>query len=330
MISPHTPAGTWVRLVGEAKHRESRHPSIEAGKVGTVIRIETWDGAPSGFVAFVTGFSLPSDLRALTYLELPECLTSCLTSQPSVSTKIDSKNDLIKDAKTMFKPVSLCLVAAAFLSSSAPTSAESLFQSLLGSSNQSSLLGVSSSAYVGISSASGGQLNLNVLNQAGTLQSPLIAAGASFLLNQSVLAGAGSSSILQTSVNEIQSISTGVGGLALAALTGPQTAFNTINVANVALTPGASANFLQNFGAGGPSILTSTNLLSSLSTAGSAFLMGNGQTQSSGVEINSIVLSLPGPAHLLVGQSGPTGGFTIVSGNTASATGKTGATIVGP
>ncbi len=96
MISPHTPAGTWVRLVGEAKHRESREPATEAGKVGTVIRIAAWEGMPSGFVAFVSGLSLPSDLHALAYLELPECLTSCLTSQPSVSTKTDSKNDLMK------------------------------------------------------------------------------------------------------------------------------------------------------------------------------------------------------------------------------------------
>ncbi len=229
----------------------------------------------------------------------------------------------------MFKSFKIGLIAASFVASSAPALAESLFQSFFGSSNQSGLFGVSSSANVGISLASGGQLNLNLLNQAGTLQAPLIASGASFLLNQSVMPGAGSPSILQTSINEIQSVSTGVGGLSLAALTGPQTAFNTINIANISLTPGASANFLQNFGAGGPSILTSTNLLSSLSTAGSALLMGNGHTQSSGVEINSIVLSLPGSAHLLVGQSGPTGGFTIVSGNTASATGRTGASIVG-
>ncbi len=229
----------------------------------------------------------------------------------------------------MFKSVSIGLVAAGFLTSSAPTFAQSLLQSFFGSSNQSALFSLSSRADVGASLASGGQLNLNILNQAGSVESPLFASGASFLLNQTVGTGAGSASILQTSVNEIQSVSTGVGGLALAALTGPQTAFNTINVANLSLTSGASANFLQSLAAGGPTILTSTNLLNAMSATGSAILLGNGQTQSSGVAINSIILSAPGHTSLVLGQSGPTGSLTIVSGNTASATGQMGASIVG-
>lgn len=96
MISPHTPPGTKVRLCDEASHgRETRDGRVvvdhevvgvapDLGKVGMVRKIIVHSSAPSGFVAFVDGFVLPSDLAALNYVDLPECLTSCLTSQPLV------------------------------------------------------------------------------------------------------------------------------------------------------------------------------------------------------------------------------------------------------
>jgi hypothetical protein len=231
----------------------------------------------------------------------------------------------------MPKSSSLFVVALVFALPLGPAAAQSSISQLMsGAAVQFNLLSVATTGATGGAMAGGGQTNLNTLNAFGAGMSPVIITSPSFFLNQGVQSGVpGLSSIQQNSINEIQAVSSGLGGLALAALTGPQTALNSVNVANIVLASGSPSSIMQSLDLTAPSAITSTNLLSANSAAGRASLLGNGNIQNSSVAINSIVLSLPLNAQVLLGQSGPTAPITIVSGNSAIAVGQTGASIGG-
>ena len=217
------------------------------------------------------------------------------------------------------------VLAVAFTLTASVAHAQSISQLVSAGAVQSSDLSVFATGALGGAFASGGQSNLNMLNQAGAGGSPMIVSSPSFLLAQGV--DGALSTILQSARNDIQSFSSSPLGNAFSALTGGQTSLNTVNVANLSLAGGGQASFLQNLDLAGPSVLTSTNALSAMSMGGSAGIFGNGNMQSAGVAINSIVLSTPAAARLLVSQSGPVGTLSVTSGNSMLSSGQTGATI---
>ena len=217
--------------------------------------------------------------------------------------------------------------AASLASASAQTS---LSQLLSGAALQASALSVLVSGSTGGSVAGGAQTNLNTLNAAGATLQPMVVSGSSFFLNQGVqLAGPALPSIQQSSVNEIQSQAAGLGGLSLASLSGPQSALNSVNTANLSLASATPSIIMQSLDLSTPSIFTSTNTLSAVSSGGMASVMGNGNVQTSGLSMNSLFLSLPASGRVSIAQSGPTGPVSIISGNSSIATGQTGASIGG-
>jgi hypothetical protein len=75
MISPHTPPGTKVALLVSAG-------KFASGDVVTVGRMVALSGGPVSASLEEHGGRNCYSLRVLRYLDLPECLTSLLTTQP--------------------------------------------------------------------------------------------------------------------------------------------------------------------------------------------------------------------------------------------------------